>query len=30
MTVKVVLSIYWQAMKLFIKRVPFIGYQKAG
>jgi hypothetical protein len=30
MTVKVVLSIYWQALKLFIKRVPFIGYQKAG
>lgn len=29
MTIKVVLSIYWQAMKLFIKRVPFIGYQKA-
>jgi DUF1365 family protein len=28
MTVKVVLSIYWQALKLFIKRVPFIGYQK--
>jgi DUF1365 family protein len=29
MTVKVVLSIYWQALKLFVKRVPFIGYQKA-
>lgn len=28
MTVKVVLTIYWQALKLFIKRVPFIGYQK--
>lgn len=29
MTVKVVFSIYWQALKLFIKRIPFIGYQKA-
>jgi DUF1365 family protein len=28
MTVKVVLGIYWQALKLFIKRIPFIGYQK--
>jgi DUF1365 family protein len=29
MTINVVLSIYWQALKLFVKRVPFIGYQKA-
>lgn len=29
MTVKVVLSIYWQALKLFLKRIPFLGYQKA-
>jgi DUF1365 family protein len=28
MTVKVVCSIYWQALKLFIKGIPFIGYQK--
>jgi DUF1365 family protein len=28
MTVKVVLGIYWQALRLFFKRIPFIGYQK--
>jgi DUF1365 family protein len=28
MSVKVVSGIYWQALKLFVKRVPFIGYQK--
>ena len=27
MTMKIVTSIYWQALKLFIKRIPFIGYQ---
>jgi len=27
MTIKVVFSIYWQALKLFIKGIPFIGYQ---
>ncbi|MBU2872107.1 DUF1365 domain-containing protein [Colwellia sp. E2M01] len=28
MTIKVVVGIYWQALRLFIKRIPFIGYQK--
>lgn len=28
MSLKIVSTIYWQALKLFIKRIPFIGYQK--
>jgi len=28
MTIKVIFSIYWQALKLFIKGIPFVGYQK--
>lgn len=28
MTIKVVAGIYWQALRLLIKRVPFLGYQK--
>jgi len=27
MTMKIVASIYWQAVRLFVKRIPFIGYQ---
>jgi hypothetical protein len=28
MTIKIIASIYWQALKIFVKRIPFIGYQK--
>lgn len=27
MTVKIVSGIYWQALRLFVKRIPFLGYQ---
>ncbi|MCG9722804.1 DUF1365 domain-containing protein [Shewanella sp. Isolate7] len=30
MTVKMVLGIYWQALKLFVKRVPFIAHPDVG
>lgn len=30
MTIKTVVGIYWQALKLFIKRVPFYSYPKQG
>lgn len=29
MTLKIVLAIYWQALKLLFKGIPFIGYQKS-
>lgn len=27
MTINIVVGIYWQALRLFIKRIPFVGYQ---
>lgn len=28
MTIKIVSSIYWQALRILMKRIPFLGYQK--
>jgi uncharacterized protein len=28
MSIKIIGSIYWQAFRLFLKRIPFLGYQK--